>query len=229
MLLLKLLPLVAVFAAGICNWCVFGRMDLTNDVLGIARLKPQAALKAIRERSVCVKVMRTKRKVPPHTFAWEQIEKPTLEMKEVTQLAGLMGKTLCAGEIPVVGKCQTIILASDAPFSTLIHEYLHVLQIARDPGWCPFSKAMWHRGASDVDLKLMSDKEWDVHLFLWNNYKRMNLEIDDQIAIVSETVNLAQQRKNFDPDAKNFLAQENAVETLNGLIAQYKKRMEIKK
>ncbi len=229
MIVWNLLLASALLAAPVCNWCVFGQAGITEDVVRIASLSPFEALRAVRQHSICVKVMDTHRRVPPDTFAWAQIESPSLEMRQVSQLTGLMGKTLCAGEIPLVGKCPTIILASDAPFSTLIHEYLHFLQIGRDPTWCGFSKSLIGRGPDEKALGRMSDMEWDVHLFLWNNYKKMDLALDDQIAIVSETVSLAQQRRNYDPDAKRFLAIENPAETLDRLIADYRKKMGIKK
>ena len=222
-LLLKCLIVTALFASETCDWCVFGQAKITNDVVRIANLSPGEALSEVRRHSICVKVMRTNRKVPPGTFAWQDIQPATIEMNQVTRLAGVMGKTLCPGELPITGKCATIILASDAPFSTLIHEYLHYIEIQRDPTWCAFSKTMWVLGSSDKDLKKLSDKEWDVHLFLWNNYKKMKLDLDDKIAFISELVSTAEQRKNVDPDAKKFLEIENPAKTLNELIAEYKK------
>ena len=191
-------------------------------------MKPQDQLKFIREKGVCIKILESDRKVPKGFFVWGEIEKPTGKLSEITSQKGLMGKTLCQGEHSLAKNCATIVLASDAPRSTLLHEFLHHRQIEKDPSWCPLSKTLWQRTPSKDEQKLIRDKEWDVHKALWDNRKQLNFQIEDQVTVASETLEEAQVRKNFDPDAEKYTQTSNLLLELNSAISQYKKKLGLK-
>lgn len=133
-----------------------------------------------------------------------------------------MGKTLCKSEHELSSKCLTIALASDAPKSTLIHEFLHAKQIQKDPKWCGISKKLWQRAPTEEEVKIIRDKEWDAHRFLWENRQSLNFNIEDDLAIVSETLEEAMQRKSFDLTAMNYIKEQKMEETLTQLIQKYK-------
>lgn len=212
-----------------CSWCVFGNAMITAKATSIANLSSKGILQAIRAEGACVKIMDTRRRVAKGTFAWSQIEKPTLKARDVSKIAGLMGKTLCKDELPIARACPTIVLASDAPLVTAIHEYLHYLQSKRDAQWCSISKKLWREAPAGEDLVAVRDKEWDAHLFLWYNRSKMNLAVGDRIAIASEILSEAEQRKRYDPDAEVFLKRERPELYLQAATLEYKQKMEIKK
>lgn len=222
--MMMLLLAAALAAEPECKWCVADRPEIVKEVVALANMAPAKLLKAVRAKGVCVKIMDSRRSVPPKTFYWGQVEKPKDPLNSTTKIAGLMGKSMCKDEQPIAQGCPTIVLASDAPYSTIIHEYLHHLQSKRHKEWCSLSKELWIRPPNEHDWRMIRDKEWDVHRFLWNNRSKMKLEVDDHIAIVSETINEAEQRKRFDPEAKAFLEKSKALEQLNRLMDEYGRR-----
>lgn len=208
-----------------CTWCVSESTSIKKNVVALAHMAPKKLLAEIRKRNICVKVLNSNRVVPKGTFAWGQVEKADLPIETASKITGLMGKTFCKGEHEISAQCPMLIVASDAPFSTLLHEYLHYLQSEQDPSWCPRSKAMWHRSTTSEDWKEIRDKEWDVHRFLWDNKNQMNLALDDRIAIASETLNEAEVRKNFDSDAAVYVEKNKIKAELIKDMSQYSKQM----
>lgn len=209
----------------ICQWCVFKSNKVAEDIKSLSLKSPEEQLKSIRASGLCVMVMESGRKTPRDFFTWGKIETPKEPMLKITKHKNLMGKTLCKGEHELSAKCVTIALASDAPKSTLIHEYLHTMQIHNDPSWCRLSKQLWKREPTADEVKMIRDKEWDAHQFLWENRENLNLNIEDELSIVSETIEEAEQRKSFDPSASVYVKDQKLTSTLSQLIEKYKKAM----
>ena len=118
---------------------------------------------------------------------------------------------------------MTIVLADDAPKSTLFHEYLHTQQIKKDPSWCQLSKKMWKtKKASREEIREVHNREWDVIKFLWKNRKNMKLDLQDHLAIASEIQGMAKKRSQYDPSAQAFVQKENVQGILLKLINDYR-------
>jgi hypothetical protein len=159
---------------------------------------------------------------------WGQVEKATEPLSSVTTLKALMGKTLCKGEIDASKNCATIVIASNAPRSTLIHEYLHAKQMSKDANWCPLSKALWGKSSLTSDeKKAVREKEWDAHKFLWRNRALFSYGIEDALAIASETIEEAQARSSWDASAKDFVKEQNIEAIMLEKIEAYKKQLGI--
>ena len=55
----------------------------------------------------------------------------------------------------------------------------------------------------------------------------LTLDLEDEIAIASETIEEAQQRLEYDREAMNFVNKEKIPEFLNRKITEYKKQLGI--
>lgn len=206
-----------------CPWCVFKSESLIEEIKNLTKKSPEEQLKSIREQGVCIMVMESGRRTPKDFFTWGKIETPKESLLKISKVKNLMGKTLCKGEHDLARKCITIALASDAPKSTLIHEYLHAKQIQNDPEWCRLSKQLWKRSPTADEVKIIRNKEWDVHRFLWESRESLNFNIEDELAITAETIEEAEQRKSFDSTASEYAKDQKLNLTLNQLIQKYKK------
>jgi hypothetical protein len=191
-------------------------------VLALAKKSPKEQLKAVRAEGLCVKILTSGRKVPKGFFLWQDAEKPSGKLSDVTSRAALMGKTLCKGEHKVSEKCTTIALASDAPRVTLIHEYLHVQQIEKDGEWCELSKTLWKRRPNKGEERELQDREWDVLVALWKNRGDLNLDAQDRVTVAGEILEMAPQRKH-DKSAARFVDDEKVQDELMSAAAEYQK------
>lgn len=205
-----------------CDWCVYKSDTLASDIKALANKPPEEQLKDIRSQGICVLVMESGRKTPKDFFTWGKIEAPKESLQKITKQKNVMGKTLCKSEHELSAKCLTIALASDAPKSTLIHEFLHAKQIQKDSKWCGISKKLWQRAPTEEEAKMIRDKEWDVHRFLWENRQSLNFNIEDDLAVVSETLEGAMQRRKFDSTATDYTKEQKMEESLTQLIQKYK-------
>jgi hypothetical protein len=102
-------------------------------------------------------------------FHWGKILRPTLSKEQVTKIANLNGRTYCKGEESFTKNKITIVLSDVAPFSTLIHEYLHVLQIRKNPIWCEVSRKIKKKQVSEEDIKTSEALEEEVVQILFEN------------------------------------------------------------
>jgi hypothetical protein len=210
-----------------CEWCVESSAEAIKEVRNLAQLKPEEQLQYLRDKKkLFVKILDAQIKIPSGFFTWGQVEKSTKPLNLITKNKALMGKTLCQGEHTESKDGLTIVLSNNAPQSTLIHEYLHTLQINNDSQWCSLSKTLWSTTNLDSHTEqIIRDKEWDVHKFLWKNKKLIAYDIEDQVTIASETIEEAEMRKSWDPLALDFIKKEKIENYLNDKIIAYKKRL----
>jgi len=205
-----------------CEWCVQGNPAATVAALALGKLEPAEMLKSVRKQGICVRILDSGRRAPPGTFLWSTIEQPSGKLSDITKIPGLMGKTLCADELPIAKGCPTIVLASDGMKTTLVHEFLHVKQIAKDQAWCPLSKKTWETGkTSPEEQRVFLNREWDVHRWLLENLDALRPNIDDKIGIVSNTMDQARMRASFDADAAQYVEKMKLNEKLNGYVNEY--------
>jgi hypothetical protein len=217
--------ILAALAAGACLWCVDGNPPAEKELMRLAALPPRKLLAEVRKAGACVKILDSGRRVPGGAFHWGQVEAPTGTLSAVTRQAGLMGKTLCKGELPLSRDCTTIALASDAPLVTILHEYLHTRQIAGDESWCQLSAALWSHPPTPVESRALRDREWDVVKLLWRAHARMKLSLEDRVALTSDVITEAGARADYDATALDFANREHLRERLNTLIGEYTKKM----
>ncbi|MBT4762731.1 MAG: hypothetical protein HOO06_13620 [Bdellovibrionaceae bacterium] len=207
-----------------CSWCIHDNTSLATKITRLSKLKPVQMLSAIRKDNVCIKILKSERNVPDQVFTWGSIEAPKTNLSEISGIKNIMGKTLCKKEHAASENCTTIIIANDAPKSTLIHEYLHVQQIRKDPKWCAFSKALWSKNeVSPDEIKKLYNKEWDVLKFLWLNRDQLSLDVQDKVTISAELIEQAKKRAYFDPSATELIRKEQVAAYLSREIVQYKK------
>lgn len=204
-----------------CPWCISSDEQVKKDVLALGKMKSEDVLKAVREQGFAVRFLQSSRKHPPHLFHWAKVEKSTGELSRVTKLDNLFGKTLCRGEHELAPDATTLTIASDAPRSTLFHEYLHARQIGKNGKWCELSKKLWTAKPDAQAEKEIRNREWDVHRFLWENRDALGFETEDKVAIADETVNEAKARKDFDPEAAAYVEKHEIPHRLRRYVDQY--------
>lgn len=204
-----------------CEWCVTGDVKIKAELIRLGGLAPKQLLKEVRAQGACVEILKSDRTGAPRGFHWGEAESPTGALSEVTQHKALMGKTLCEGEHKKSKNCTTIALAHDAPFSTLLHEWLHFQQTQKSTKVCATSKPLWSRTPNAEEAKLLSEFEWDALTALWESRKNLPLGVEDRITLSSEILEQAQKRKPFDPKAQAWTKREAVESYLMKAVAEF--------
>lgn len=209
----------------ICKSCLAYNDELKTKVQGLAQLSPKDLLAKIEDEKIKVLVLSSGRKNPSKLFYWGQIRQDKGELNQISAIEGAMGKTLCRGEKPESQDATTIVLASDSPYSTLIHEYIHVMQIKNDISWCPVSKRLWTDKPSASEIRMIRDREWDARLVLWSLLESPQMNVEDQIIVTEGILRESEGRKNFDPTAARFLTDNKIQSYFLQKIEEYKKAL----
>jgi hypothetical protein len=227
-LVFKVLSYPAAHADTSCKWCIADDKKIQKEFKALGLLEPKVLLEKVRADKVCVKVLRSNRKGESKFFQWSSVEPPQGELSAITKIGALMGKTLCADEHPMAKDCTTIVLAHDAPKSTLIHEYLHVRQIRRDSSWCDISKSLWNRKTASADERRAAlDREWDAHKFLWKHKAEWKLSVEDRIGIAANLLEQATLRDAYDKSAIPYIKSEGVEKYLERRIADFQQAMRV--
>lgn len=208
-----------------CKSCLADNDDFKNKMQTWARLSPKDLLAKLEEEKIKVLILSSGRKNPSALFYWGKIREDKGELNQISAIEGAMGKTLCKGEKPESQDATTIVLASDSPYSTLIHEYIHVMQIKNDISWCPVSKRLWTDKPSTSEIRMIRDREWDARLVLWNLLASPQMNVEDQIIVTEGILRESEGRKNFDPTAARFLTDNKIQSYFLQKIEEYKKAL----
>lgn len=206
----------------LCLFCVKENLEVRQEVQQLAQMKPEELLRKIESEKVKVIILASNRKASASLFSWGKVRTDPGVLNQISKIEGAMGKTLCAGEKPESKDGIAIVLAADSPYSTLLHEYLHVLQIQKDPTWCVTSKQLWTRTkVTQLELRMIRDREWDVRRILWELIKTPNMNIEDRLLITDGLFSEIEARKFFDSEALKF-SDKNKIKDLRGeLIKEY--------
>ncbi len=209
-----------------CLYCVTDDIHIKNKLEKLVSLEPKEILEKIENEKIKVLILSSGRKNPSKFFYWGKIRTDQGLLNQITKLEGSMGKTLCQGEKEESKKGITIVLASDSPLSTLLHEYLHVQQIKKDSSWCFVSKTLW--GRSDLlpfENRMIRDREWDVRNLMWDfiNIKAMNVE--DRLMLIDGMYNEVLARKEYDPQAEAFEKKNDLKKRRQEAIQEYMNAM----
>ena len=200
----------------LCRFCVAD----TFDAKSLSQLAPADLLKFI-EKEAKVLILSTGRKDPSPLFSWGKLRTDEGQLNQITKLEGAMGKTLCKGEKPEAKDGITIVLAADSPYSTLVHEYLHLRQIKKDGAWCPISKALWTRAPLAHEERMVRDREWDVRQVLWTLRDGPHMTVEDRLIIADGLMNEAKMRALYDPAAADFIAKNNIAKGRDKAVREY--------
>lgn len=206
----------------LCRFCISQDKSAVEQAKDLAKLNPKDLIAAIEKAGVKILILASSRKNPSPLFNWGQIRIDKGELNQITKHEAAMGKTLCQGEKPESKDQVTIILAADSPFSTLIHEYLHTLQIQRDPSWCPVSKQLWGKEKITAqENRMIRDREWDVRLVLWELIEAANMTVEDRLIISDGLIAESLQRKSYHPESEEFVEKNNLQTTRKKAITEY--------
>lgn len=205
-----------------CKSCQAYNLSLKKKVKEMVRLSPKDLIKKIEEEKIKILILSSGRKTPSKLFTWGQVRLDSGVLNQISATEGAMGKTLCQGEKPESQDSMTIVLASDSPYSTLIHEYIHVMQIKQDISWCPVSKRLWSEKATSAEIRMIRDREWDVRLILWDLLESPQMNAEDQIIVAEGILRESQARKDFDPSALSFLNDHKVQLFFEKKIEEYK-------
>lgn len=225
---IRLLVLGLLFSASAAaaeKWAIRNDAKVLCELKSLAKKSKKVQLATVRKSGVCVEILDSGRKVPKGFFVWKDAEKPTALLSKVTSKAALMGKTMCKGEHRASEKCTTIFLASDAPASTLLHEYLHVKQIEKDAAWCELSKNLWTREATEAEAREPGEREWDVHVALWDNRESLGFDAQDTAAVGGELLELVPARASYDKETLEYVKKARVESELVKAIQEYQRRL----
>lgn len=202
-----------------CTWCISEELDSSNKAESFLDLSPQAQLAKVENEGIKVFILDSGRKSETPFFQWKSVRVDSGNLTDISKVEGSLGKTLCKGERPLAIKEFTIILSSDAPLSTLLHEYLHVKQIKKDSSWCLVSKRLWSMTIPlPEDIKIVRDHEWDVRKILWSVRNHKSFNVEDHIVIAEGMLKESEMRKNYDPEASLYVKKEKVQEFLASQI-----------
>jgi hypothetical protein len=112
---------------------------------------------------------------------------------EITDIEGLYGKAVC----PQNSEKAKILLADDAPPTTLLHEYIHVLQIQKIPRWCELSGKVLSKEEKQERAFLYHSFEFEVLKILWDLRDKIPMNTEDHLILI----------EGLDRENKVFLSQ----------------------
>ncbi len=114
----------------------------------IEALKKKVELKLIRSHSH-----------PPDSI-YKSIGVAEKSVDDIKDLEGLYGKVQC-------GEKLTLIIADDAPPSTLVHEFIHFLQIKNDATWCDLDGRILSKEEKRQRALIFHHCEYEAFKILW--------------------------------------------------------------
>ncbi len=209
-----------------CKFCINEDQEIKKEVHLFLELSPKEQLLKIEGQGIQVLILNSSRPLSSPFFQWKKERIDRGNLNEVSHLESSMGKTLCKDEIKIAKSKYNIILNADAPRSTLLHEYLHVLQIIKDEKWCEISKKIWNKKTIDPAENIeIRNREWDVRKVLWDTRTHQSYSIEDRIIIAEGLINEAKLRSNFDKNASFLIEKENVEQFLNQNIESFKQSL----
>jgi len=104
-------------------------------------------------------------------------------VEDISDIEGLYGKAVCPDPKSNDSK-PLIYIAKDAPPSTLLHEYMHGLQIQNKKRWCVLSGRVLENDEKKERAILFHSFEFEVLKTLWDLRDRLALNIEDKLILV---------------------------------------------
>jgi len=210
------------FVFGNCKWCIENNSSVKNEINHLITLMPTELLKNIENQNIKVFILNPDRIQTKKYFTWGKIRVDSGKLSDLSKIEGSLGKTLCKDERKIAKMGTTIVLSSDAPYSTLIHEYLHLKQIELDNSWCEISKKLWDNPSPKKDwIKAVRDREWDVRLFLWSIKDQNNFNIEDKIVIAEGLIKEAIFRSQYDSSSLKYIKEKKVENYLQDQVKLY--------
>ncbi len=209
-----------------CIWCIEKNIEIENELKNLLKLKPSQILESIEAKGIKVVILKPERLPSKKFFTWGSIRINSGKLTDLSKNEGTLGKTLCKGERPISKTGMTIVISSDAPLSTLLHEYLHYRQILLDHGWCEISKKLWDNPKPKFEwAKAVRDREWDVRLTLWKLRNESIFNVEDRIVISEGLIQEAIFRSQFDKSSLNIIKELKVENFLNENVKLYLKEV----
>ncbi len=209
--------------ADLCTFCVRNDEALLEKMKALAALSPKELVSKVESEGVKVLILSSGRKNPSPLFNWSKERADKGEMKQITKESGAMGETLCKGDKLESADRITIVLATDSPYSTLLHEYLHVQQIQRDGSWCAIAKRLWSKPErTPFEQRMSHDREWDGRMMLWKLMETPHITLEDRIMLVDGFIREADARP-YDPEAAAFVKNEDLNAKRDLMVREYLK------
>jgi hypothetical protein len=209
-----------------CSFCIDEDQKIKEEVSSFLELSSKDQLLKVEKLGIRVLILNSDRPLNSPFFQWKKERVDQGSLSEVSQLESSMGKTLCKDEIKIAKSKYNIILNADAPRSTLLHEYLHVLQIIKEEKWCEISKKIWNKKTIETSENIeIRNREWDVRKTLWRTREHQSYSIEDRIIIAEGLMNEAKLRAAFDKSAPLYVEKENVIQFLNQNIESFKQSL----
>lgn len=187
-----------------CRFCVSHDQKIISKLESFKELNANELLKKIESEGIKIEILNSHKQVPAlGQFSWGKMRKAKIDIEKVSQIEGLKGKTICPNEHPLFSKSKiSILLASDSPRETLIHEYLHTWQIRKDLSWCPSLKRMWLTKPSEEEQMRINQMEKDVYETMWSLREKILISHKDRAVLADGYLKYA------DVEMKQLLTKE---------------------
>lgn len=151
--------------------------DETEWLLEVGR-KSIAEQIEIIQKKMPIEILKADNK--PKFPAFSALGEPKRSTDTVKDLEGLFGKVQCPGK---EGKVR-IFISEDAPPSTLLHQYIHALQMARETRWCALEGRLLDKEEKDERAVLYHRFEFEALHTLWKLKEHEHYSFTDRLIII---------------------------------------------
>lgn len=131
------------------------------------------------KKEVPIELIETGRQGGTHYF--DALGPATRKLDQITDVEGLYGKAVCAK--PDAPKPH-LLIADDAPPTTLLHEYIHYLQMVDDKRWCELDGRILESSEKKERAILYHRYEFEVLKTLWDLREKFAMNFEDKLILV---------------------------------------------
>jgi hypothetical protein len=147
------------------------------QVLELGQLSIERQIEAI-SKVVPLELLKSNRKGGTHAF--DKLGPAVENVEDVTDVEGLYGKSMC----PKNGEPAKILIADDAPPATLIHEYIHFLQMKHEKRWCELDGRILEGDEKRERALLYHKFEFETLKTMWDMRPKLLLTFEDKLILV---------------------------------------------
>jgi len=151
--------------------------DQVFEIESIAALPIEKQINYIK-KIIPVDLLSTPRKGQKHYF--NSLGEPKISIEMITNIEGLYGKAVCAKK----DESAKIYLAEDAPPSTLLHEYIHYLQMQKEKRWCALDGRVLEKAEKREQALLYHRFEYEVLKIIWDLKEKPHFNFEDRVILI---------------------------------------------
>jgi hypothetical protein len=151
--------------------------EQVTEIETIATLPIEKQIGHIKKK-VPLELLSTTRKGGKHYF--DSIGPAQKSIEQITNIEGLYGKAVC----PKADDLEKIYIAEDAPPATLLHEYVHHLQMQKEKRWCSLDGRVLDPDEKREQALLYHRFEFEVLKTIWDLKEKPHYNFEDRIILI---------------------------------------------